>query len=64
MKQFYVPSGGEVYAKNVGDLQALRSEVFSKIIAGDMTLDGGYAYYAQKAKQLQIDVMIQELGKS
>ena len=64
VKQFYVPSGGEVYAKNVGDLQALRSEVFSKIIAGDMTLDGGYAYYAQKAKQLQIDVMIQELGKS
>jgi putative aldouronate transport system substrate-binding protein len=64
MKQYYVPSGGEVYAKNVGDLSALRLEVFSKIVAGDMSMDDGYRYYEEKARQLQIDVMIKELGGS
>ena len=64
IRQFYIPSGGDVYAKNVGDLGALRSEVFSKIIAGDLTLDEGYAYYAQTARRLQIDVMIRELEQS
>ena len=64
MKQFYIPAGGEVYAKNVGDLGALRSEVFSKIIAGDMSLEEGYKFYAEKAKQLQIDEMIRELEAS
>ena len=64
VKQFYIPSGGDAYAKNVGDLGALRSEVFSKIVAGDMTLDEGYAFYDQRAKQLQIDTMIRELGQN
>jgi putative aldouronate transport system substrate-binding protein len=64
IKQFYIPSGGEVYAKNVGDLGALRSEVFAKIIAGDMTMEEGYKYYDESAKALQIDVMIKELEET
>jgi putative aldouronate transport system substrate-binding protein len=64
IKQFYIPSGGDVYAKNVGDLGALRSEVFAKIIAGDMTLEEGYKYYNEMAKELQIDEMIKELEET
>jgi len=64
VKQFYIPSGGEVYAKNVGDLGALRSEVFAKIIAGDMSLEEGYDYYDEMAKQLKIDEMIEELEET
>ena len=64
VKQLFIPTGGEVYAKNVGDLNALRLEVFSKIIAGDMTMEEGYEYYDETAKALQIDVMITELEES
>lgn len=64
VKQWYIPSGGEVYAKNVGDLGALRSEVFAKIIAGDMTMEEGYKYYDESTEQLQIDEMIKELAES
>ena len=64
IKQFYIPSGGEAYAKNVGDLGALRSEVFAKIIAGDMTMEEGYEYYDETAKALQIDEMIKELEET
>jgi putative aldouronate transport system substrate-binding protein len=64
MKQFYIPSGGDVYAKDIGDLQALRLEVFSKIIAGDLSLDEGYKHYDEMTKRLQIDAMIKELEES
>ncbi len=60
--QLYEPIGGEVYSRNVGDLNSLRAEVFSKIVAGRYTIQEGYQAYEDTAKELGIDQMLRELN--
>ncbi len=62
VKQEMYPQGGEVYNKNLGDLQALRSEVFTRIIAGQFTIDEGYAHYEEMSNKLNIDAILEELN--
>lgn len=62
IKQLYEPIGGEVYSRNVGDLNSLRAEVFSKIVAGQYTIEKGYQAYEDTAKELGIDQMLVELN--
>lgn len=54
--------GGDVYTRNIGDLNTLKQEIFAMVVSGQVGIDAGLAEYNRRAGALQIDVILTELN--
>ncbi|KGE72765.1 extracellular solute-binding protein [Spirochaeta lutea] len=54
--------GGDVYTKNIGDLNTAKQELFAQIVTGEITIDQGLAEYQRRANALQISTILAELN--
>lgn len=60
--QLALPEGKEFFLKNVGDLNSLKLELFSKILTGKISTDEGLTLYKEKARRLKLNEMLAELN--
>ena len=54
--------GGDVYTRNIGDLNTAKQELFAQIVTGQISIDAGLAEYNRRAQALQINTILQELN--
>lgn len=61
-KSLRLVMGGDVYTRNIGDLNTAKQEIFAQIVSGQISIDEGLEAYKERAASLDIDTILQELN--